>query len=132
MKPFYVINGLRWHIRGFDRKNSEFRDFVLTRIKEAIVLEDSTLFETELGTQDRQWNRFVELELVPHPRIEHSEAIELDYGMMGGVMKVEIRAATAGYLLRQWHVDCTKTHGLKGHEYQLWLKNTPTFYGGGI
>ncbi|MCK9787842.1 WYL domain-containing protein [Providencia sp. CIM-Carb-044] len=126
-----VDNGLRWHVRGFDRKHNEFRDFVLTRIKAAVVLEGSTLLETELETQDRQWNRFVELELVPHPRIEHSEAIELDYGMTGGVLKVEIRAATAGYLLRQWHVDCSKAHSLQGTEYQLWLKNTPTLYGVG-
>ncbi|EKO3618955.1 MULTISPECIES: WYL domain-containing protein [Vibrio] len=124
-----VDNGLRWHVRGFDRKHNEFRDFVLTRIKAAVVLEGSTLSETELETQDRQWNRFVELELVPHPRIEHSEAIELDYGMKNGVLRVEIRAATAGYLLRQWHVDCTKAHSLQGPEYQLWLKNTPTLYG---
>jgi hypothetical protein len=126
-----VDNGLRWHVRGFDRKNCEFRDFVLTRIKAVVVLEDSILSEAELETQDRQWNRFVELELVPHPRIEHSEAIELDYGMTGGVLKVEIRAATAGYLLRQWHVDCSKAHSLQGTEYQLWLKNTPTLYGVG-
>ncbi|MDM1708442.1 WYL domain-containing protein [Thiopseudomonas alkaliphila] len=132
-----VDNGLRWHVRGFDRKHGPsgapngFRDFVLTRIKAAFVLEDSTLSETELETQDRQWNRFVELELVPHPRIERSEAIELDYGMTGGVLKVEIRAATAGYLLRQWHVDCSKAHSLQGTEYQLWLKNTPTLYGVG-
>ncbi|EOW9247723.1 TPA: WYL domain-containing protein [Vibrio cholerae] len=126
-----VDNGLRWHVRGFDRKHCEFRDFVLTRIKAVVVLEDSTLSETELESQDRQWNRFVELELVPHPRIEHSEAIELDYGMTGGVLKVEIRAATAGYLLRQWHVDCSKAHSLQGTEYQLWLKNTLTLYGVG-
>ncbi|MEY0897823.1 hypothetical protein CYK57_00085 [Actinobacillus pleuropneumoniae] len=124
-----VDNGLRWHVRGFDRKHNEFRDFVLTRIKAAVVLEGSTLLETELETQDRQWNRFVELELVPHPRIEHSEAIELDYGMTGGVLKVEIRAATAGYLLRQWHVDCSTEHSLMGFEYQLWLRNSQALYG---
>nr|WP_283629437.1 WYL domain-containing protein [Shewanella baltica] len=124
-----VDNGLRWHVRGFDRKHNEFRDFVLTRIKAAAVLEDSRLSEAELETQDRQWNRFVELELVPHPRIEHSEAIELDYGMTGGVLKVEIRAATAGYLLRQWHVDCSTEHSLMGFEYQLWLRNSQALYG---
>ena len=124
-----VDNGLRWHVRGFDRKHGEFRDFVLTRIKAAVVIEDSTLSETELETQDRQWNRFVELELVPHPRIEHSEAIELDYGMTGGVLKVEIRAATAGYLLRLWNVDCSYNHSLKQLEYQLWLKNKQALYG---
>lgn len=126
-----VDNGLRWHVRGFDRKHGEFRDFVLTRIKAAVVIEDSTLSETELETQDRQWNRFVELELVPHPRIEHSEAIELDYGMTGGVLKVEIRAASAGYLLRLWNVDCSKEALLKTPEFHLWLKNYQTLYGVG-
>jgi len=91
----------------------------------------STLSEAELETQDRQWNRFVELELVPHPRIEHSEAIELDYGMTGGVMKVEIRAATTGYLLRLWNVDCSKEALLKTPEFHLWLKNYQTLYGVG-
>ncbi|EMG9311325.1 MULTISPECIES: WYL domain-containing protein [Gammaproteobacteria] len=124
-----VDNGLRWHVRGFDRKHGEFRDFVLTRIKAAVVLEDSTLSEAELETQDRQWNRFVELELVPHPRIEYSEAIELDYGMTGGVMKVEIRAATAGYLLRLWNVDCSETACLPISQCQLALKNRAALYG---
>ena len=129
-----VDNGLRWHVRGFDRKHGEFRDFVLTRIKAAVVLKDSTLSlsvikESELETQDRQWNRFVELELVPHPRIEHSEAIELDYGMKGGVMKVEIRAATAGYLLRLWNVDCSSKATKNGQGEHLFLKNKAALYG---
>lgn len=123
-----VDNGLRWHLRGFDRKHCEFRDFVLTRIKAAVVLEDSILSEAELETQDRQWNRFVELELVPHPRIEHSEAIELDYGMTGGMMKVEIRAATAGYLLRLWNVDCSETACLSDSHCQLALNNRVALY----
>ncbi|PVU64881.1 WYL domain-containing protein [Plesiomonas shigelloides] len=132
-----VDNGLRWHVRAFDRKHGPsgapngFRDFVLTRIKAALVLEDSKLSEAELEAQDRQWSRFVELELVPHPRIEHSEAIELDYGMTGGVMKVEIRAATAGYLLRLWNVDCSKAAVLKTPGSHLWLKNHQTLYGVG-
>lgn len=130
-----VDNGLRWHVRAFDRKHGPseapngFRDFVLTRIKAAVVIEDSTLSETELETQDRQWNRFVELELVPHPRIEHSEAIELDYAMEGGVLKVEIRAATAGYLLRLWSVDCSANATLKDRGTQLHLKNIAALYG---
>lgn len=124
-----VDNGLRWHVRGFDRKHNEFRDFVLTRIKAAVVLEDSRLSEAEPETQDRQWNRFVELELVPHPRIEHSEAIELDYGMTGGVLNVEIRAAIAGYLLRLWNVDCSETASLSTSQCQLALNNRAALYG---
>lgn len=124
-----VDNGLRWHIRGYDRKRGEFRDFVLTRIVSAHVIESAVLNEVELKTQDRQWNRFVELELVPHPRIQHSEAIELDYGMVNGVMKVEVRAAVAGYLLRRWNVDCSLDHSQVGREYQLYLRNAQALYG---
>lgn len=124
-----VDNGLRWHVRAFDRKHNAFRDFVLTRIKAAVVLEDSTLFEAELETQDRQWNRFVELELVPHPRIKHREAIELDYGMVDGCLKVEVRAALTGYLLRQWHVDCSSKHELNQITHHLALKNFGALYG---
>lgn len=124
-----VDNGLRWHIRGYDRKRGEFRDFVLTRIVSAHVVESAVLNEVELKTQDRQWNRFVELELVPHPRIQHSEAIELDYGMVNGVMKVEVRAAVAGYLLRRWNVDCSLDHSQVGREYQLYLRNVQALYG---
>lgn len=124
-----VDNGLRWHVRGFDRKHGEFRDFVLTRIKTAVLLEETRLSEAELEIQDRQWNRYVELELVPHPRIEHSEAIELDYGMTGSMMKVEIRAAIAGYLLRLWNVDCSETACLSTSQYQLALNNRAALYG---
>ncbi|EOV0788046.1 WYL domain-containing protein [Yersinia enterocolitica] len=124
-----VDNGLRWHVRGFDRKHNEFRDFFLTRIKAAEVLESSKLTEAELENQDRQWNRFVELELVPHPRIEYSEAIELDYGMVNGVMKVEIRAANVGYFLKLWNIDCSETGSLATSESQLVLQNRAALYG---
>lgn len=124
-----VDNGLRWHVRGFDRKHNEFRDFVLTRIKLAEVLESKIPNESELQAQDRQWHRFVELELVPHPRITHTEAIELDYGMNDGAIRVEIRAATVGYLLQLWNVDCSTSHTLKEREYPLWLKNKQALYG---
>ncbi len=124
-----VDNGLRWHVRAFDRKSGEFRDFVLTRIKSANLLSNAELVDSEKQQQDRQWNRFVELQLVPHPRITHREAIELDYGMTDGVITLEIRAATAGYLLRQWHVDCSPSHNLTGSEYQLWLRNAQALYG---
>ncbi|MCP5162755.1 MAG: WYL domain-containing protein [Hahellaceae bacterium] len=124
-----VDNGLRWHVRGFDRKNGEFRDFVLTRIKNASVNEASTVEELEFVLQDRQWNRFVDLELVPHPNIKHPEAITLDYGMEDGVLRIAVRAATAGYLLRLWNVDCSKNSQLVGTEYHLWLRNRQTLYG---
>jgi len=124
-----VDNGLRWHVRAFDRDSGEFRDFVLTRLLSASVLEQSAAQEHEGLLHDRQWNRFVELELIPHPAIRYPQAIERDYAMREGRLRVELRAALAGYLLRRWNVDCSVGHTPQGAEYQLALANAPALYG---
>lgn len=129
--PFALVNnGYRWHARAFDRKSSEFRDFVLTRIENPIVNENSILDYCELPAQDAYWSRLIELELVPHPNhSKHHEIIKMDYEMVEGVMKIIVRAAMAGYLLRQWSVDCSADHSVDGEEFRLWLKNHPVLYG---
>jgi len=130
--PFVLVdNGLRWHIRTYDRKNDRFGDFVITRITKAELM-DTPLHEYEDLKHDIQWNRIVEMELVPHPdNIEHPQVIELDYDMVDGVCKQNVRAAVAGYVLRRWNVDCSEDHNLKGAEYQLWLRNSAALYGVG-
>lgn len=128
--PFALIdNGLRWHVRAFDRKSQEFRDFVITRIKRPVVLKGQPVAPHEMSDQDIQWTRIVELELVPHPDQPRPEITEMDYRMQGGVLRMKLRAATTGYILRQWSVDCTPDHSLRGHEYRLWLKNYLAIYG---
>lgn len=128
--PFVLINnGDRWHIRAYDKKSSQFRDFSLNRITDAKLL-DETPAESELPSNDIQWNRIVELDLVPHPaNIQHPDTIEAEYGMLNGILRTKVRAALAGYFLRRWNIDCTADHSLKGKEFQLWLKNTQALYG---
>jgi len=128
--PFALIdNGLRWHVRAFDRLSQEFRDFVITRIKNPVVLKGPPVAPHEMSDQDIQWSRIVELELVPHPDHPRPEITEMDYGMQGGVLRIKLRAATAGYFLRKWSVDCSPDHSLRGHEYRLWLKDHLAIYG---
>jgi hypothetical protein len=128
--PFALIdNGLRWHVRAFDRKSQEFRDFVITRIKNPVVLKGQPVAAHELSDQDIQWTRIVELELVPHPDQPRPEITEMDYGMRDGVLRMKLRAATAGYILRKWSVDCSPDHCLRGPEYRLWLKDHLAIYG---
>ena len=128
--PFALADsGLRWHVRAFDRRSGEFRDFVLGRLDAARVLP-GPVADHEKPDQDIQWNRITELELVPHPaNVQHPDTIEAEYGMDGGVLKVRTRAAMAGYLLRRWNVDCTEDHSLKGGEHHLWLRNRQALYG---
>jgi hypothetical protein len=127
--PFALVNdGLRWHVRAFDRKSEEFRDFVFTRMYAASVIEDIPIEKNELSSEDDQWNRIVELGLVPHPARDYPEIIERDYGMINGLLHIKVRAAIAGYFLRQWIVDCSPDHSLNGEEYRLWLKDALALY----
>lgn len=124
-----VDNGLRWHVRAFDRKTKSFRDFVLTRITK-VTIKNTEVIAGEDKIEDHQWMRMMPLQLVPHPHnVNHPTAIALDYGMEGGELSLNVRAAMAGYLLRRWNVDCTADAELVGAEYQLWLKNRQTLFG---
>lgn len=124
-----VDNGLRWHVRAYDRKTKSFRDFVLTRITK-VTIKNTDVVAGEEKLEDHQWMRMMPLQLVPHPHnVKHPTAIALDYGMDGGVLSLNVRAAMAGYLLRRWNVDCTADAELVGAEYQLWLKNRQTLFG---
>jgi predicted DNA-binding transcriptional regulator YafY len=128
--PFALADsGLRWHVRAYDRRSNEFRDFVLARIADARPV-GGEVKDHEKSDQDIQWNRIAEIELVPHPaNVQHPDTIEAEYGMENGVLKVRVRAAMAGYLLRRWNVDCTDDHSLRGGEHHLWLRNRQALYG---
>jgi len=127
--PFALVdNGLRWHVRAFDRKRKRFTDFVINRIaKPKLLNTEITKSETKEG--DIQWNRIVDMHIVPHPHLKHPETIETEYGMVNGILKIQVRAAVAGYVLRHWNIDCSLEHNLVGPEFHLWLKNTQTLYG---
>ena len=127
--PFALVDsGLRWHVRAFDRKSSEFRDFAVTRM-EAPVLVDEEPKANERPDNDIQWTRIVELDLVPHPRLARPEIIKMDYGMVGCSIRMRVRAAVAGYMLLRWSVDCSPDHHLKEEQYRLWLSDPLALYG---
>jgi hypothetical protein len=124
-----VDNGQRWHVRAYDRQNSRFSDFVITRILKAKVVTQVQVTEHEKPAVDAQWNQTVELHLIPHPKLKHKGAVEADYGMQRGVLKVRCRAAVAGYALRRWGVDCSRTHSMSEREYQLALADHTVLLG---
>ena len=128
--PLALVDiGIRWHVRAFDRRHRQFRDFVFTRMEEPTILEDSPVLKEETVENDVQWSRIIELDLVPHPAHPRAEVVRKDYEMPDGVMRVKVRAANAGYMLRRWTVDCSPDHSLTGLEYALWLKDPLTLYG---
>lgn len=127
--PFALVDtGLRWHVRAFDRKSGEFRDFVVTRI-EAPTLLDEEPKANERPDNDIEWIRIVELDFVPHPRLSRPEIVRMDYGMTDGSIRMRVRAAVAGYMLLRWSVDASPDHSLKEEQYRLWLSDPLALYG---
>jgi hypothetical protein len=118
-----VDSGLRWHVRAFDRTKGHFRDLVLTRMEDVQAAPEAAPPQPgEAIEADIQWQRLVDLRLVPHPAHPRAQTIERDFGMQQGQLAVTLRAAVAGYVLRQWQVDCSADARLRGPEFRLWLQ----------
>ncbi|MDE0952624.1 MAG: WYL domain-containing protein [Halioglobus sp.] len=99
-----VYTGLRWHVRAWCEKNGEYRDFVLSRFREIPDIMD----DSEHGADgDEQWNTFVDLCIVPDPRLskEQQEVVEADYGMNTGTLQVSTRARLVPYVLQLLHIN---------------------------
>jgi hypothetical protein len=95
-------DGYRWHVRAWCFENGDFRDFVLSRIEAAEW--PGELFKTP--AVDEEWERMETVILQPHSGLneEQRKGIIHDYGMNGGELRVEVRAAMKEYFLAQWRV----------------------------
>lgn len=118
-------SGLRWHVRAFDRKRNEFRDFVINRMSALEPCKSDEALAHEERSADVAWNRIVELELQPHPRLNKiAPMIEFEYQMVSGVLIKQVREALAGYLLDSWNIDASTDASLSGEHIMLHLKNS--------
>ena len=95
-------DGYRWHVRAWCFENEKFRDFVLSRIEAAEWPGD--LFTAPVVDED--WERMETVVLRPHSSLdeEQRKTIIRDYGMKGGRLRVEVRAAMKEYFLAHWRV----------------------------
>lgn len=99
----FAYDGFRWHVRALCHKHQAFRDFVIARMS-GLTLGEPAVSGPEL---DLDWNTEVTLELEPHPGLSPAQkrAVELDYGMTGGVVRFKCRKALLFYALRHLHLD---------------------------
>ena len=89
-------NGARWHVRAWCEKNGDFRDFTMSRIAEV----DWSREEAELPMLDQDWEEWVTLRVHPHHGLSDAarKAVERDYAMRNGLLKLKVRKAMEGYL----------------------------------
>jgi hypothetical protein len=121
-------NGLRWHVRAYDRQRKRFADFVLTRIDKVKALDELAASHERIEA-DEQWNRRIELRMRPHPGLKHPEAIMADYRMQNGLVTLNVSAALAGYALLRWAVDCSPEWSLDSARHHLCLADRSVLEG---
>ncbi|GAA6171853.1 YafY family protein [Colwellia sp. KU-HH00111] len=102
-----IFDGLRWHVRAYCNKNSQFRDFTLSRFNGEATFEGKA---THLAEQDDKWQTMVDVVIEADPRFndQQKRIIEQDFQMENGQKTITTRAALVNYLLRRLHIDSYK------------------------
>jgi hypothetical protein len=127
--PFALIdNGLRWHVRAFDRKSQEFRDFVITRIKRPWCSRGSQwqpherAIRTFSGPGSSSWS-WCRTRISPGRRSPR-------WTTACGRRAADEAARRHGRIHpAQMECGLLPDHSLRGHEYRLWLKDHLAIYG---
>lgn len=123
IEPHALINtGLRWHVRAYNVRSFDFRDFVLSRIRGARCLEEEA--ESD-GEHDEDWTERITLRLRPHPGLGDRQRANLllDYGAADDRIDIELRRALTGYTLQALSVDTSVGHTRPPRRYPLVLAN---------
>jgi WYL domain len=114
------FDGFRWHARAFCHIDRTYKDFLLPRI---LKVGERAAGEAE-PSGDRAWHETVTLRIRPHPALTPAQrrAIEIDYGMTKGILRIEVRAALAYYARKRLGLD-RAPDTVKPNDQQIVLAN---------
>jgi len=117
-------DGFRWHARAFCHIDKRFKDFLLPRILETGSFDQPGL----PGSEDALWHTFLQLPVGPHPDLKPGQraAVEKDYGMVDGMLKLKVRKAMLFYVLKRLGLlqDATKADPHSQHIVDLRREQT--------
>ena len=123
IEPHALINnGLRWHIRAYSHDTYDFRDFVLSRVRQARLLSEPAESSPDY---DDDWTEIISIKLKPHPELNEKNKLTLkyDYNMENDIIELNVRRALVGYVLQRMSVDTTIDYSLNPNAYQLVVVN---------
>ena len=100
-----AYDGFRWHARAYCHEHNDFRDFVFARMLRIGAQSASNAD----ATQDAEWHNLVDVIIGPNPSLSPGKrrAIELDYAMHNGQVRVKCKQSLLLYLLRRLRLDDT-------------------------
>ncbi len=103
-----IHTGSWWHLRAFDSRSEEFRNFALQRIEQPKALTDPP---PQPSDHDLQWHEESVLEVIPHAALNdhQTKVVARDFGMTsdGGqpLWRVKIRNCLVGYFATYYGLD---------------------------
>ena len=97
------FDGVRWQARAWCLRSRMFKDFSLARIQGS---RPSKPFALDPAT-DRDWLESIEITVVPDPTLSAAQrrAVEVEYGMKEGKLRIPVRRAFLTYALRRLGLD---------------------------
>ena len=100
-------DGLRWHLRAWNHDAARHEDLLFPR-----MLEVNGERPAGQVPVDADWHRLVPVRLRPAARLSPGQrgVIEADYGMVGGEVCLEVRAALLFLFLRRLGLDRVDGH----------------------
>lgn len=122
----FVHDGYRWHCRAYAVERGEFRDYVLGRI---LSISDPKPCDVD-PEDDIEWRTSFELRLKAHPGLDDNQraAIEHDFQMEQGELRLKMRLAVAFYFLKRHNLDLQDRPDIEPSRIQIWLENAAELY----
>ena len=108
IEPHAIVNnGLRWHIRAYSEDNYDFRDFVLSRIANAHMLDESAESSSQY---DDDWMEIISIKLKPHPELNEKQRLTLkyDYNMTDDMINRKSTRLNSSHRCISYAVFCLK------------------------
>lgn len=104
-----VFNGDRWHVRAFDARHKEFRDFVLARCSKAKL---DTSDAPSAASEDKRWHETETVDVIPAARLSDNQKLVVarEFGMKATgngefVWSSPIRKCLVGYFLYRHRLE---------------------------
>jgi WYL domain len=93
----------RWHVRAFDFTRRSFIDFSLSRIRESSPAAEHPVVP---GDIDDDWKEMVVVQFIAHPSLHENQkrAVADEFGMVDGVLNIQVRRALLFYLLDEMRI----------------------------
>ena len=103
-----IYTGFRWHVRGFCQKTAEYRDFVISRISEIVVVDGQYVDMAN----DADWNEEIELEIIPNRNLSKPQQalIAKVFVMEKGRLLLKVKKALVFYTLQRYQIATEASH----------------------